>query len=327
MKAPAFWWRARRTAAARLLSPIGAVVGAVAARRMAREPAVRLGIPVICVGNPTVGGAGKTPVALAIAALLAQHGRRPVFLTRGYRGRLAGPVVVGPQHTAADVGDEPLLLADCAPTVVSRERGAGGTLAATLGDVVVMDDGFQNPALGKDLSILVLDAAVGIGNGLVTPAGPMRAPLAAHLPHAGALALVESVDEAQTPLPPLSLPVHLVRLVQTPRTPLCGVRVLAFAGIGRPEKFFAGLAAQGAEIVARRSFGDHAEYGEEAARALLREAEAKQLMLLTTTKDMKRLAAGGEEARRLAARAEAVPVRAELPEALSRAILECVAPR
>ncbi|MEM8663695.1 MAG: tetraacyldisaccharide 4'-kinase, partial [Pseudomonadota bacterium] len=146
MKAPAFWWTRDGGPLARLLSPAGAVVGAITARRMAQHPHETLDIPVICVGNPTVGGSGKTPVAIAIARHL-QASRRPVFLTRGYGGQGKGPLFVTPGHTARDVGDEPLLLAAVAPTVVSADRAAGGRLAATHGDVVVMDDGFQNPAL------------------------------------------------------------------------------------------------------------------------------------------------------------------------------------
>ena len=162
---------------AALLSPLAAVYGAIAARRLA-QAATRAGIPVICVGNPTVGGAGKTPAAMAIARLLIEAGERPCFLTRGYGGRLAGPLVVEAGHTAVQVGDEPLLLARVAPTVVAANRVAGAELAREKGaSVIVMDDGFQNPSLAKDFSILVIDGARGIGNGRVLPAGPLRAPL------------------------------------------------------------------------------------------------------------------------------------------------------
>ena len=150
MKAPGFWWREPGLAAA-LLSPLPAIYGAVAARRLA-QPGARVGIPVICVGNPTVGGAGKTPTAIAIARLLIAAGEKPMFLTRGYGGRLAGPVMVEPAHTAVQVGDEPLLLARVAPTVVAEDRVAGARFAETHGaSVIVMDDGFQNPSLVKDL--------------------------------------------------------------------------------------------------------------------------------------------------------------------------------
>jgi len=170
MRAPRFWWE-KPGAMAALLSPFASVYGAIAARRL-EQPGTRVGIRVICVGNPTVGGAGKTPAAMMIARLLIDAGERPYFLTRGYGGRLAGPVVVEAGHTAVQVGDEPLLLARIAPTVVAANRVAGAQLAREKGaTVIVMDDGFQNPSLVKDFSILVIDGVRGTGNGrnLVSP--------------------------------------------------------------------------------------------------------------------------------------------------------------
>jgi tetraacyldisaccharide 4'-kinase len=278
-----------------------------------RQEGARLAVPVVCVGNPTVGGAGKTPVALALAEALAARGRSPVFLTRGYRGRLAGPVIVA-GHDAAAVGDEALLLAAERPTVVSRDRAAGGRLAATLGDVVVMDDGFQNPALEKDVALLVIDRAVGLGNGRVTPAGPLRAPLAAQLPICDAVVVVDAGEAVAAPLPALGVPVHAVRLIPSAPVPLAGREVFAFAGIGRPEKFFASLEALGAIVAARRSFGDHEPISERDARLILRQAGAR--LPVTTAKDRVRLLAGGPEAQRLAEAATVVTVRAALPEAL-----------
>ena len=189
MKAPRFWWE-KPGAMAALLAPFAALYGSIAARRLKQEGA-RAGIPVICVGNPTVGGAGKTPAAMAIARFLIDAGERPYFLTRGYGGRLAGPLVVEAGHTAVQVGDEPLLLARVAPTVVAANRVAGAELAREKGaSVIVMDDGFQNPSLAKDFSILVIDGARGIGNGRVLPAGPLRAPLAPQLDRADAILIV-----------------------------------------------------------------------------------------------------------------------------------------
>jgi len=322
VKAPAFWWRERRGLAAHVLAPAGWAVGAVATRRMNRAPAVRLPVPVVVVGNPTVGGAGKTPVAIAVAEALAAAGARPVFLTRGYRGRRAGPLVVSPQnHTADEVGDEPLLLAARHPTVVSRERGVGGRLAATLGDVVVMDDGFQNPALARDFASLLVDAAAGLGNRAVTPAGPLRAPFAAHLAHADAVVLVDAGEGREAAVPAVPCEVHRARLVVSCEQNLAGVDVLAFAGIGRPQKFFAGLATLGAAVRQARAFADHARYGEDAAAALLARAERGGLLPATTRKDAVRLAAGGPSARALLAAAVIVDVRAELDAALVAAIL------
>lgn len=327
MRAPAFWWRPTRGLAARLLSPIGALVGGVAAWRMARAPAAHLDIPVVCVGNPTVGGAGKTPVAIALAAALAARGWRPVFLTRGYGGSLEGPVRLTPQHTARQAGDEPLLLAAHHPTVVSADRAAGGRLAATLGDVVVMDDGLQNPALHKDVALMVVDAVVGIGNGAVTPAGPMRAPFAAQVPHAHAIVRVTGAEPAVAVLPATILPVFDARLETSAPEPLEGVPVLAFAGIGRPQKFFASLEATGACIAARHAFGDHTPLTEREAAALRASARTEGLTLVTTTKDVARLAGGGPEAVALAREATVLEVNAVLPEALVAMVDERISSR
>ncbi len=235
MKAPAFWWD-RPGAAAALLSPLAAIYGSIAARRMA-EPGERAGIPVICVGNLTVGGAGKTPTAIAIARLLIAAGERPMFLSRGYGGRLAGPVSVEAAHTAVQVGDEPLLLARVAPAIVAAARVAGARFARERGaSVIVMDDGFQNPSLDKDLSILVVDAR-GIGNGCVLPAGPLRAPLAPQLDRAAALLIIGDGTSAMESLArERGLPIFHGTLEPDPDTvaSLQARKVLAFAGIGDP---------------------------------------------------------------------------------------------
>lgn len=190
MRPPSFWWR-EASLAATLLTPFAALYGAVAARRLA-APGRDVGIPIICVGNLDLGGAGKTPTALAVGELLQAAGATPFFLSRGYGGSLAGPVRVEPaRHTAAMVGDEPLLLARLAPTVVARDRVLGANFARARGaSVVVMDDGFQNPSLTKNLSILVVDGTRGIGNGRVFPAGPLRAPLQAQLARAHAILVI-----------------------------------------------------------------------------------------------------------------------------------------
>ncbi len=190
VRAPQFWW-GKKSGAADLMAPLAAVYGAVAAKRLGRS-GVRIGIPVLCVGNPTVGGAGKTPTAIALARLLIAAGERPAFLSRGYGGRLAGPQLVDPaRHTSIEVGDEPLLLARVAPTVAARDRRAGACVAKEIGaSVIVMDDGFQNPSIEKDLSILVIDGRRGIGNGRVLPAGALRAPLGAQLDRAQAILVI-----------------------------------------------------------------------------------------------------------------------------------------
>src|SRR4051812_36607681 len=180
-RAPEFWWR-RHSLAGLALAPLGMIYGGIAAHRMQGEGAAA-SIPVICIGNLVVGGAGKTPTALEIASVCRKLHMRPGFLTRGYRGQERGPLYVSPAiHSAADVGDEALLLAQFAPTVVAADRPAGAKLLASLGaDVVVMDDGFQNPSLRKDLTLVVVDGARGVGNGFPFPAGPLRAPLVAQM--------------------------------------------------------------------------------------------------------------------------------------------------
>ena len=292
MRPPAFWAAGPDHPAARALAPVGAAYGALVARRMDR-PGARACCPVLCLGNFTLGGAGKTPAALAVAGLVAELGAAPTFLSRGYGGRLAGPVRVDPaHHAAADVGDEPLLLARIAPAIVARDRPAGAALCRSLGaDVVVMDDGLQNPSLAKDLSLAVVDGPAGLGNGLPFPAGPLRAPLARQWPHVGGLIVIgdgaggEAVARAAARR---GLPVHRARLV--PETDdLAGRRCLAFAGIGRPEKFFATLAEAGAVIVGTRPYPDHHPYRARELAALSEAARRLDAALVTTEKDAVRL--------------------------------------
>lgn len=284
------------------------MIGAIAARRLA-EQGGRADIPVICVGNPVAGGAGKTPTAIAIAGILKRSGRRPVFLSRGYGGRLAGPIEVDPaRHRSADVGDEPLLLARYAPAIVSRDRLGGAALAASLGDVIVMDDGFQNPLLTKDLSLLVVDGGSGVGNGLCVPAGPLRAPLDEQLARAQGLVLIgtgAAGERVASAAASHGLAVHRASLEPDPRAvaELRGRDVLAFAGIGRPQKFADTLRSVGCDVVQLSAFGDHHRFTASEARGLLVAAERAQLTLVTTEKDMVRLsgeadASLGELARR-----------------------------
>src|SRR4051794_32272047 len=196
MREPDFWWRPP-AARAVMLSPLAAVYGAVAAARL-RQSGSDSGIPVLCVGNLTLGGAGKTPTALAMAQWLHEAGLKPFFLTRGYGGQAAGPLRVDlTRHTAAAIGDEAVLLARAAPTIVSRDRPAGAALANDSGaNCIVMDDGFQNPSLRKTFSLIVADGGRGVGNGRVFPAGPLRAPLGAQLARVDALLVLGEVHGA-----------------------------------------------------------------------------------------------------------------------------------
>jgi tetraacyldisaccharide 4'-kinase len=313
MREPPFWWRAAGIKA-RLLTPAAAIYGAVAANRLKRE-GYRAGVPVLCVGNPTLGGAGKTPTALAVARMLNATGERPVFLSRGYGGRQRGPLLVAlDQHRAADVGDELLLLARLAPTVVAHDRVEGAKAAQAAGaSVIVMDDGFQNPSLAKDLSLLVIDGRRGLGNSKVFPAGPLRAPLDAQLARADAVILVGAMGEAasatRAEVEARKLPLFQARLDPDREAiaALTGRRVLAFAGIGDPEKVFATLREAGIAVAATRSFADHYRYTPADARDLCRQADAEGLTLVTTEKDTARLQ-GEEATAELAARVCALPV-------------------
>lgn len=320
MREPAFWWTAPGAATA-LLTPLAAAYGAIAARRMARGGA-RAGVPVVCVGNFTVGGAGKTPTAIAIARRLMAAGRHPAFLSRGYGGRIAGPVVLDPAghaFTAAEVGDEPLLLARVAAAVVARDRRAGAAAATAAGaDCIVMDDGLQNPALVKDLAIAVVDGRRGVGNARVFPAGPLRAPLGAQFDHVDAVLVVGAGvrDDAKDPHAAVAaaarsrgLPVLYGDLVPDPAAvaALRGRTVLAFAGIADPGKFFATLAACGIALGGRRRFPDHHPYTAADITGLMATADRGRLTLVTTEKDLARLA-GSTAAAALAARVRVLPV-------------------
>lgn len=318
MRPPAFWW-AKPGVAAALLSPLASIYGAVAARRL-RQPGARAGVPVICVGNPTVGGTGKTPAAIAIAKLLIAAGERPMFLTRGYGGRLAGPVMVEAAHTAAQVGDEPLLLTRVAPAIVAANRIAGAKLAVEKGaSVIVMDDGFQNPSLAKDFSLLVIDTVRGTGNDRVLPAGPLRAPLEPQLDRANAILIVGDTTGA-APLAiaarQRNLPLFHARLEPDAGAiaALAGTKVLAFAGIGDPEKFFATLATAGIDAPVRRAFADHRRYTHGEATALITDAAKHGLQLLTTEKDLARMR-GDPHVTHLAHASRVLPVSLTVAEA------------
>jgi tetraacyldisaccharide 4'-kinase len=313
MRAPSFWWRTDGGVRASLLAPLAGVYGAAAARRLA-QLGHAAGVPVICVGNPTVGGAGKTPTAMTIARMLQAQGERPVFLSRGYGGRLAGPLRVDPSHRAADIGDEPLLLARIATTVVARKRVRGARVAIDAGaSVIVMDDGFQNPSLQKDFSVLVVDAGRGLGNGRVIPAGPLRAPLTEQFQCAQAVVMVggsaRAAEDIRDRAGQLSLPVFEAKLAPEPSfvTALGSGRVLAFAGIGDPDKFFATLRDAGIAVAATRSFDDHYRYTRADAQALCRDADREGLILVTTEKDLARMQ-GEPDLAELAGQAHALPV-------------------
>jgi tetraacyldisaccharide 4'-kinase len=310
LRAPDFWWQAPGAASA-LLSPIGALYGLIAARRLGQN-GYRAKIPVICIGNPTLGGAGKTPTAIAAGRIL--QAKHPHFLTRGYGGNDSGPLLADiTVHSSRAIGDEALLLAAVAPTIVARDRAAGAQLAEANGaGVVIMDDGFQNPSLTKDLSILVVDGAKGLGNQRVFPAGPLRAPLGAQFKRAQAMLIIgegSAGDAAAIQAKNAGLQVLRAKFAAdtSANVQLKGKRVLAFAGIGDPEKFFRSLEAAGAEVAEKRAFADHHRFNAREAGELINEAANKNLVLVTTEKDRARMS-GDDGLAALRARTLTLPV-------------------
>jgi tetraacyldisaccharide 4'-kinase len=318
---PAFWRHGTRSVWPALLAPAAAIVAAVTARRVAR-PGWRAPVPVICCGNVTVGGAGKTTLALDLGRCLQARGVAVHFLLRGYGGAARGVRRVATGDAASVVGDEALLLAELAPTWVGADRAASARAAVAAGaQVLVLDDGLQNPTLAKDLSLLVVDGATGFGNGRVLPAGPLREPVAKGAARCRAAVLIGAdATGAMARLPP-ALPVLRARLQPGPEiAALVGCRVLAFAGLALPGKFFAGLEQAGVEVVARRPFPDHHPYSETELRALLAEAARLHAVAVTTPKDAVRL----EGAVREKLRVVGVSLVWEDPAAIELALNEVV---
>ncbi|HWK46464.1 MAG TPA: tetraacyldisaccharide 4'-kinase [Stellaceae bacterium] len=288
MRSPDFWrgdgWLPT------VLAPAAAAFnGAGRLRRHLTRP-YQAAVPVVCIGNLVVGGAGKTPLTLALAAELTAQGLRPHLLTRGYGGRERGPLRVDPAiHDADMVGDEALLLAQAAPTWIAADRAAGAAVAAAECDVILMDDGLQNPTLRRDLALLVIDGGYGFGNGRVMPAGPLREALAPGLGRVQAAILIGE-DRHGTAERLAGLPLARARLQPVPTArSLAGTRVLGFAGIGRPEKFFETLRMLDADIVATKAFPDHHRYGAIETANLIDQAAALNAVAVTTTKDWVRL--------------------------------------
>jgi tetraacyldisaccharide 4'-kinase len=256
---------------------------------MARAKPYRARARVLCVGNLTAGGSGKTPIGIALGLMLAARGKKIAFLTRGYGGKLYGPLQVdAARHSAADVGDEALLLAAKAPTIVARDRAAGAKLADSLKtDIIVMDDGFQNFQLAKDVSLIVIDAEFGLGNRRLIPAGPLREGPEDGFARADALVLM---GDGQPSLPPFAGSVFRARMLPSASAALAGRAVFAFAGIGRPEKFFQTLRRIGARVLGTRTLPDHHRYTSIELAALRVLAESFAALLVTTEKDFVRIA-------------------------------------
>ena len=322
MKAPAFWYQPE-SFAARLLSPLSYLYRLGALLRRFRAKPYQANVPVICVGNVTAGGSGKTPTALALAGLLQKQGHKPVFVTRGYGGSQRGPLRVdATHHIAEDVGDEALLLVRQAPVWIGRNRAAAIQQAEKEATHIILDDGLQNPHIKPDLSLLVMDSEMGIGNGHIIPAGPLREPLAEALQRVAAVLMVGEENNGKNngiPLPlaggvrgglantsshftsPPSVPpasgrdaegkpilharFHPLLPSDFPRT----TKFLAFAGIGKPEKFYALCRKEGLTLAATEDFADHYPFTQNDLQTLKQKAKALGATLLTTEKDFVRL--------------------------------------
>lgn len=295
MKPPGFWnappsapgWQAR------FLAPLSKLYATATASRVARPPSYEARVPVICVGNINVGGTGKTPTVIALIERLSKY--RVHVVSRGYGGSLDGPVKVKERsHTAGEVGDEPLLISAFAPTWVAKDRAAGVARASDAdAEVIILDDGFQNPTVKKALSLVVVDAAYGFGNGRVLPAGPLREPVSTGLARADLLVTigdstaqkafgdlwgVDSVSRVEARIEPLKTGIDW-----------SGQKVLAFAGIGNPEKFFRTLRELGANILRAEALNDHQTLTTGLMKRLEMEALALNAQLVTTEKDAVRL--------------------------------------
>jgi len=314
-EAPPFWFQ-RPGLLAWALSPFGFIYGRIAARRMMAASRVVPQIPVLCIGNFIVGGAGKTPTVIAVAELAKSMGMKPGFLSRGYGGAVHEATLVHPQeHNAHDVGDEPLMLCHKGPTVVSPDRVAGADLLARQDiDIVIMDDGFQNPSLHKDCSLVVVDIRRGLGNGYAMPAGPLRAELKVQMAAVSALLLIGesgTVPEVVRKAARMAKPILTADLKVKKPDVWRGIKVLAYAGIADPQKFYASLRQAGADIVGSSSFHDHHPYSNDECEDLLKRARSEGLTLVTTEKDAARLAGTGPHQEELLATSQVFKVELE----------------
>lgn len=318
LETPSWWYDSEISPIASALQPISWIWGAIAGARMSNPSRYHSRLPVLCVGNFTMGGAGKTPTAIFIAEYLKSMGEQPAFLSRGYGGRLKGPHLVDIEHdNAAMVGDEPRLLARHAPTVVSRDRVEGAKmLEAGQASAIIMDDGFQNTALHKDLALVVIDGDIGIGNGMVAPAGPLRAPLDQQITIADAMIVLTGKKPDHDGLSDLrksfSGPVMSAKIAPDDDvTWLRSARIIAFAGIGRPDKFFQTVSRIAPDLIGTMTYPDHHKFTASDARDLMARAFAEDAVLLTTEKDWMRLPNDNPVLNELKENARILPIKLE----------------
>lgn len=325
-EAPPFWWEPADWRPWGLW-PVSAVYGLVAGWRMDHASPVAVAAPILCVGNFTVGGAGKTPACIRLARAAAALGRKPGFVSRGHGGVLEKPRLVDTGHDIASaVGDEPLLLADVAPAAVGADRVACARVLTEAGcDFIIMDDGFQSRRLHWDFSLVVIDSHHGLGNGHVIPGGPLRAPIEVQMRHADALLVVGNEDNAARAVrlaARAARPIYHARIEALAARRFKGRRFLAYAGIGHPDKFYATLAAVGAEVVATRSFADHYVPADDECADLMERATALDAIPVTTAKDMARLVHAGAGARALAEASEVLQIELRFdPDGMAEAIV------
>jgi tetraacyldisaccharide 4'-kinase len=323
MRAPEFW-REEPGVVAGLLAPLGFAFDAASRLRRAVARPYRASVPILCVGNLVAGGSGKTPAVLSLAELLARRGITVHVVSRGYGGRLAGPVRVDPaRHDAAEVGDEPLLIAPRHPCWIARDRAAGVEAAVSAGaQAILLDDGYQNPSVAKDLSLVVIDAEYGFGNGRVIPAGPLREPVSSGLARADAIVLVGS-DAGTCDLGVAPCPILQAELRAVNGERFAGQPVVAFAGIGRPEKFFRTLRMLGVTLATTEPFPDHHPFAEGEVARLRDIAEREGAWLVTTAKDWIRL----PPALRNGIDVLEVEIRWHDPDAVERLLFDCLSRR